>query len=130
MFDTIICHSELGGLMRLCCQENRMLIEFDACYYNNELLNHEKVIILKIDAYYNTMDMATPPPSIDCLIIVKCDDGTYTYYLVELRDVTGTMKIKPRVMMPKFETVINDFFKKRFPEVFLSEEYVVKNIHM
>lgn len=130
MFDTIIQHNELGGLIRLCCHENGMMVEFDDDYYKNTLLDHEKAIILKIDAFYNTIDMAKPPPSIDCLIVVKCDDGTYSFYLIELRDVTGTSLIHPRVMSPKFETVIEDFFKIRFPNVFLNPDFIVKKINM
>lgn len=130
MLDAIRSDVELHGLARLCCQENGMNIELDPGLMHDDMPNTDKVLILKIDAYYCTKNMAMPPPSIDCLIITKCIDSKYSFYLVELRDVTGTCSVKPRLMIPKFNTVINDFFKNRFPLIFMNDMFELNEVKM
>ena len=71
-----------------------------------------------------------PPKSIDCLIIVRCNDGSYSFYLIELKDVSAPSSVKPRDVLPKFETVLFDFFQSRFPEVFMNPAFELKNLKM
>ncbi len=130
MFDAILSDTELSGLVRLCCQENGMQVDFHPSLIHDSMPDSSKVLILKIDSYYTTKRFATPPPSIDCLIITKCDDGKYSFYLVELRDVNGTSLVKPRLMVPKFYTVINDFFNTKFPSIFMNDSHDLKDVKM
>jgi len=54
----------------------------------SEQLHEDKFIVLKIDSYYNSLGLPKPPPSVDCLIIVKCDTNIcYDFYLVELKNI-------------------------------------------
>jgi hypothetical protein len=107
-----------------------MLVDFEPCFIEHDLLNHNKAIILKMDDYYSSRRMHNPPPSIDCLIITKCNDGSYSFYLVELRDVSGTALIKPKEIVPKFETIVHDFFVNKFPDVFISDDVNINKVHM
>lgn len=130
MLDTIIQHDLLGPLLRQCCEENMASVIIDESLCAHGVLNSERIVILKIDAFYNTKDFAMPPKSIDCLIIVKCKDGSYSFYLVELKDVGTTSAIKPRDVVPKFETVLYDFFQTKFSEVFMNPDFILNKIKM
>jgi len=90
MFDAILDNPELWSLCRSTCFENEIGIDFcEKLTKDLETGLFEKIMILKIDAYYHPSKMAKPPRSIDCLIIVKCIDACYELYLVELRNVVS-----------------------------------------
>ena len=127
MLDRIIQHETLSPLIRLCCDENGTSVDFDECLIKHDLPDHNKLLILKIDSYYSSRRMHNPPPSIDCLIILRCDDGTYSFYLIELRDVGNTSGIKPKEIIPKFNTVINQFFTE-FSDIFLDGTSTIRSV--
>lgn len=88
-------------------------------------------MILRPDRYYNTRDMATPPPSADCLIIVKCHDNEcYDLYIVELRNIKKTKGFSIRNIEQKFKTVIDDFMSKRYSYIFMSEDHCINDLKM
>ncbi len=111
MFDKII--NELSLFATLCgsCSENNAVVEFaDALKLNGEL-NDERVLILKPDAFYSSKRMSDPPPSPDCLVLVKClAEDHYDLYLVELKDVDATKQLQYRVIAAKFQTMAERFF--------------------
>jgi hypothetical protein len=112
MFDKII-NSDLVGLRRETCEENNARVEF------SKQLAEDNYIILKVDAYYNSLRIHNPPPSIDCLILVKCDTNEcYDFYLVELKDIKSLKGLNIKNIQQKFATTINDFLNKEFKDIF------------
>ena len=89
----------------------------------NGELDDDTILILKPDQFYNALNIANRPPSVDCLIFVKCADKQhYDLYLIELRGRhTGTKDLKFQDVSPKFKTVLGDFFD-RFAHVFAEIE--------
>lgn len=127
MFDEIIQNDELYGLIKSECSENRIFVEFDEQLEKDD----DKYIILKTDQYYNTIDFATPPPSVDCLIIVKCSSNQgYDFYLIELKNIKSKSGFDIENIRKKFETVIEDFLKTRFSDIFLNNSYNVNNLYL
>jgi hypothetical protein len=118
MFDKIVNHPELFSIVCGSCSENNAHVEFDDALKINGEIDDSKVLILKPDSFYNTKDFATPPKSLDCLILVNCvDKHHYDLYLIELKDVEKLQRLIPEDIVAKFESVINDFFV-RFAEIF------------
>lgn len=116
MFDAILNNPELFGIRRETCEENDICIEFDS------QLQESDYIILKIDAYYHSKDIHNPPPSIDCLIIVKCKENKgFDFYLVELRGTKNTQGFKVDNIRNKFKTTVEDFLKNKFASIFLAD---------
>jgi hypothetical protein len=125
MFDEIWQHTELFGLIRYECSENQISAELD------QRLEEDKYIILKPDEYYNTIKFASPLPSVDCLIIVKCDSNQgYDFYLVELRNTKSPSGFDVENIISKFQTVIEDFLSNRFGNIFLNSIYVINNLYL
>jgi len=125
MFEAILNDPELFALHREACEENEICIEFA------DRLTDDKYIILKIDAYYSSSKMHNPPPSIDCLIIVKCDtNACYDFYLVELKNIKSTKGFDIKNLKQKFTTVIEDFLKTRFADIFLNPKYCINEFKL
>jgi len=118
MFDKIRTHQELKKIICDSCSENNASVEFDDSLKNNFKLDDVKVLVLKPDSFYNTKNFATPPKSLDCLILVNClDKEHYDLYLIELKDVKRSKHLKSSEIFEKFKTMIDDFFIK-FDDIF------------
>lgn len=123
LFDRIHEHVDLYGLVRSKCTENNVGVQFSP-----DLLDadgdphHEKVLVLKLDHFYCSERMPNPPPSPDCLVIVKCCEGnTYDFYLIENRNTKRTQNVKPSEISRKFSTALYDFLEVQFPDIFLAD---------
>jgi hypothetical protein len=121
LFDEILQTPELFALYRETCEEN------DVCI-NLENINKNNILILKIDAFYSSKNMHNPPPSIDCLILVKCINDSYNLYLFELKDVNAPKRIKITDIESKFNITINDFLNNRFKQLF--DKYPIDKIEL
>lgn len=121
MIDAIYSDPELHALIRQECFENQIGVTPDPALCDSDgFWDHTRVVALKVDAYYSTMNMATPPKSPDYVVIVKCEDNTFDLYVIELRNVAKTKGIKRKDIEAKFLTVFTDFFTVRFPHIFLN----------
>ncbi|MCK5524644.1 MAG: hypothetical protein KAI83_16085 [Thiomargarita sp.] len=125
MFEEIFNEPNLFCLHRETCEENDICIEF------SKKLIEDKYIILKIDAYYHSSRMPNPPPSIDCLIIVKCETNEcYDFYLIELKNIKSTKGFKIKNIQQKFSTTIDKFLKDEFASIFLNPTYCINNFKL
>ncbi|MCP4347036.1 MAG: hypothetical protein GY795_16100 [Desulfobacterales bacterium] len=125
MFDEIFQHPDLFGLTRAGCEENDVGVQI------SEQLNEEDFIVLKIDSFYNSLRLTKPPPSVDCLIIVKCNTvAYYDFYLAELKNINSPKHFDINNVVKKFETTIHDFLTLKFPDIFLNDEYCLNNLYL
>jgi hypothetical protein len=123
MFNKIMHNQQLWSIMCHDCSENNASVAFDNSLLINGFLNNEKILILKPDNYYNTKNFATPPKSPDCLILIShAQKARYDLYLVELRNVTSSSGLKPKDIIEKFETMVNQFFPE-FSTIFYLSKY-------
>lgn len=130
MFDKIMLNQTLANIVCHDCSENNATVEFDKSLLINGYLNHEKILILKPDSFYNTRDLAKPPKSPDCLILINCTEKErYDLYLIELKDVKDTRELKYEIIVEKFKTMINQFFPE-FAAIFSSINYKAINFYL
>lgn len=124
LFERIISDRALFAILCGTCSENQMAVVFSDKLLKNDEIDDEKVLILKPDSYYSTANFFEPPPAVDCLILVKCDQQNhYDLYLVELRNVSrGTLGLKFKEISPKFDTILNQFFTD-FEAVFANAQF-------
>jgi len=128
MFNAILNHPTLSLLQRQTCDENDVHVTFSDAI---EEAFDDKILILKVDAFYDTVRFPLPPPSIDCLIIVKCGfEGWFDFYLIELRNVNSPRGFNVENVREKFVSTIEDFLKERFADIFLSEIYRLNNLKL
>ena len=105
LIDRIRSHEILSLFIEKECKENNISINLD--------LKIDKSITLKVDKYYNSLNIDKPPKSPDCLITIKCYNTSYKFCLVELK--SGEFEMKS--IIEKFETALIDFIGKRFPDI-------------
>lgn len=131
MIDLIQNDPELFSIIRTQCSENGIGINFcNDLLINEDHLDPEKAIILKLDSYYCTQNMATPPKSPDYLVIVKCNDGSFNLHIAELRNVSRTTGVRQKEIREKFETVTADFLTTRFGQYFNSPNISYKRVQL
>jgi hypothetical protein len=130
MLDAIIRHDVLCNHLIQECQENGIRVVIGDSLLDDGMLDTEKILIIKPDSYYSSARMATPPPSIDCIIITKCADSSYKLYLVEMRDRKGAQGVSPKVIIPKFRTIVEKFFADEFKEIFNADRFHIRDIKM
>jgi len=74
-------------------------------------ISTEDYVILDMDAYYKALKNKKIPPSVDCLILIRCSDGKYKLFLVELKDLETDKYLKKSNLIGKYNTTINDFLE-------------------
>lgn len=73
------------------CSENAFKADL------NPVINPIDYVIIKVDSYYNSLPMEERIPAPDCLIVVRCGEGEYSIYVVELKDISGLRGFETRM---------------------------------
>lgn len=115
MLQDILITPTLNQYISDTCCENGICVSID------ETIPREKYVIIKVDEYYNSLNLPLTPPSIDCLIIRECANGSFGMTLVELKNIQKGSGFDLENMVGKFTTTLEDFIKMKFP--ILNAEY-------
>lgn len=107
MIEKIKKHPILAHYITDACCENDISVTFD------DKLNADDYVIIKVDDYYNSLNIEKRPASVDCLIVRKCVDNGYGLTLVELKNIRTTQGFEIDNLKEKFDTTLNDFIKKK-----------------
>ncbi|TAE18659.1 MAG: hypothetical protein EAZ95_03630 [Bacteroidetes bacterium] len=96
------------------CDEN------DISVLISDKIDKEDYLIIKVDNYYNNLNIENRPASPDCLIIQKCKGviESYAIALVELKGIETTQGFDLDNMSQKFTTCFEDFMSKLFSKYF------------
>lgn len=125
MLDEILSDEQLFAITRTSCNENEIFVEIS----NN--ISEDDFLVLKIDQYYNSLNIRTRHPSVDCLIIVRCQKNEgYDLYLVELKNIKRLKGFKTKNIEEKFKTALEDFMSDRFSHIFLNDNYRINKLRM
>lgn len=111
MIDKIKEEPLLSRLLRDECEENEVCVAFD------ESISRENYVILNIDEHYRSIQLNRPPTP-DCLVVLRCEDGTYSLFVIELKRAGKPRGFKVEKLVAKFETCLNDFIANEFNEIF------------
>lgn len=119
LFDKICSDENDYGCLREYTYENGIGIDINANCYNDEALNNEKIIVLKLDEYHDFCSLYTPnPPSmVDFLILTECCDSSLDIFIVEIRQTANarrsTQRLKPKDIVKKFENAVELYLEKK-----------------
>lgn len=108
MIKRIKTHSILSNYIEDTCCENGICVTFD------KNISPNSYAIIKVDKFYNSLNIEKRPPSIDCLIIRECIDTGYGMTLVELKNIQTGKGFDVDNLKDKFQTTLLDFIKTRF----------------
>lgn len=124
IFEKLANDAEISQFLCNECSENNAAVEF-----NENLIYYQDYVVLKVDDYYNSLNLAETPASPDCLIIVKCqEENHYRIYIVELKDIANQRGFNIKNMREKFKTCVNDFMKGVLHDFLSEEQYVFEEI--
>ncbi len=88
--------------------------EHGICVSFAEDIPYNSYAIIKVDKYYNSLNIEKRPPSIDCLIVRECITKGYGLTLVELKKTATAGDIELKNIKEKFETTLYDFIQTKF----------------
>ncbi|MBK6680382.1 MAG: AAA family ATPase [Ignavibacteriales bacterium] len=96
-------------------------IEQTCCENNIEVsvskeVNSDSICIIKVDKYYNSLNLSKTPPSVDCLILQHCTLQNFYFHIIELKSVDKSPRLDINIVIEKFRTTITDFISVRFLE--------------
>jgi hypothetical protein len=109
------------------CEENEIFVSMAKDIPGTSFL------VIKVDRYYNSLKIGhlhKTPPSVDCLVLLKCRDNTFIIYLVELKKVKSPAGFSVDNIYNKFKTTIENFMGSRFNNIFLNERYIVRRLQL
>ena len=101
-------HKVLSQHIEDTCCENEVCVTFD-----NEI-SPNSYVILKVDKFYNSLNIEFRPASVDCLIIRECVKKGYGITLVELKKMENSKGFTVNNIKEKFQTTLFDFIKTKF----------------
>lgn len=124
MIDKIKNTASLKPFITNRCEEKRIFVSMAG-----DILP-DNYLVIKVDSYYNSLNLSDTPPSVDCLIPLKCSDNSCVIYLVELKNIKSPRRFKLDNIYGKFKTTIEDFMGKRFKKIFYDERLSIKNLEL
>jgi len=92
-------------------------------------VDENKVAILKPDLYYNTRDFATPPKSVDGVIVID-DNKDIHLYVAELKSANRLRNVNKEDIQEKFSTIFHNFFSADFKHIFIDFDYTLKTMSL
>lgn len=117
LIETIKSNSEIADFIKPKCEDGGICVEID------ESVSNENYVIIKVDEFYNSLKIKSPPPSVDCLIVQLCSNGSYRVLLVELKNVKQAKLIDNKNLTEKFRNTLFDFMSNRFKSIFDEHEF-------
>ena len=108
IINRIKSHPILSNFIENTCCENKISVTFDDGILSNDYA------IIKVDNYYNSLNLEKTPASVDCLIVRNCINSGYGLTLVELKKIETGKGFDIENMQEKFKTALFDFIKNRF----------------
>lgn len=125
MINKILHSEELEPFISDTCEENNICVNMD------ESILKTHYTIIKVDRYYNSLHLGKTPPSVDCLIVLKCRDNDFAIYLVELKNIKSSKNFDIDHIYNKFKSTIENFMAHRFKNIFQNEKrYKIKILYL
>lgn len=98
----------------------------------------DDIVIISPDSYYNSAighrDHAeadgNPPKSPDCLVVVRCADGTFSIFVVELRNIVNQRGFTVEEIRTKFNTCLHDFMEGVLGRHFNNADYQLNKVRL
>jgi len=120
MLKAITNNEQLKPFFKDDIKENRVCVILDDSFYlTSKKLNTKSLVNIAVDDFYNGLNLAKTPPSIDNLLIINRGDSKFSLYLIELKKRKRTRHIFHKEIQSKFKTTIDNFMSERFSREFV-----------
>ncbi|MCK5056826.1 MAG: hypothetical protein KAT34_09240 [Candidatus Aminicenantes bacterium] len=106
------------------CEENKISVTMEMD------IPAKNYLVIKVDNFYNELGLKNTPPSVDCLILLKCADNSFFICLIELKDIKSPGGFSVDNIYIKFKTTIENFMGSRFKNIFQNKRFIVKKLQI
>ena len=111
LFERIKRDPVLAQFVRDKCEDEGVCVDID------KRISDDKVLIIKVDDYYNSLNIDKRPPSPDCFILVQCETHINEFCLT-IAELKGTERLDFDNVEGKFLTCFNQFMGIDFKNYF------------
>lgn len=122
LLTNIRADKNLGQFVRERCEDEGICVEFDS------KVDSDDCVIIKVDDYYNSLNIEKRPPSPDCLILQKCNSNQYLITIIEFKGTSTSSSFEIDNTLGKFDTCLSDFMLIKFKNHF-NRDYVKVNLY-
>lgn len=120
MLKAITDNEQLKPFFKDDVEENNVCVILDDGFYlKSGKLNTKAIVNIAVDDFYNGLNLAKTPPSIDNLLVINRGDSNVSIYLLELKKRKRTRRIFHKEIQSKFKTTIDNFMSERFSREFV-----------
>lgn len=123
MISNIISDNVLKDYICKECSENGISLIV------SESISPNDIVIISVDKYYNAL-VKDPPPSPDCLVILKCKENVYNVFIVELKNIKDQQYFTINNVVDKFITCLDDFMSNRFANHFFDNSELFSTVKL
>lgn len=100
-------------------------------------IDSDDIVIISPDDYFNSAIGHARhevdghlPKSPDCLVVVRCHDGTFSIFIVELRDIKNREGFRTKDIQEKFRTCLHDFMQDVLGAHFIDTDYRLNEVKL
>jgi hypothetical protein len=108
-------------------------------FFTNDLMENEYGIIIDaamppdsyiaidVDKYYHFVNAYTTPATADILLAAQklSQKDMFHIYIIEMKNIKSPRNFKVENIYAKFKTVIDDFMKNRYADIFMEQSFHV-----
>lgn len=103
-------NTELSPFLVNECSENGVYFTV------SQAIDRDRYEMIKVDDYYNSLEIKKIPKSVDCLIVQVCNSVGRILHLIELKSYSTSEHLNIKALIEKFNSTISDFIEFRFNE--------------
>ena len=111
LFERIKRDAILAQFIRDKCEDEGICVDID------QRISEDKVLIIKVDDFYNSLNIEKRPPSPDCFILVQCETHVNEFCLT-IVELKGTERFDIDNVIGKFTTCLDHFMGVEFKKYF------------
>ena len=109
MLKVITDNKQLKPFFKDDVEENNVCVTLDDRFYlKSGKLNTKSLANIAVDDFYNGLNLAKTPPSIDNLLVINRGDSKFSFYLIELKKRKRTKNFPQEKIQSKFKTTIDN----------------------
>jgi len=108
------------------------LLENDVGIIINEDMPQDSFAAIDIDKYYHHIGLNITPAIADLLLAAQklSQKELYHIYIVEMKNIYSPRGFKVKNIYNKFYTVIEDFMKIKYADIFMDEKYKIERFRL
>jgi hypothetical protein len=92
----------------------------------------DSYVAIDVDEYYHHADLIPTPAIADILLAAQrlSRKNMFHIYVIEMKNIKSSKGFNPKNIYEKFKTVIDDFMKNRYADIFMDQNFHVEKFRL